>query len=338
MRALACCQTVALAAAVCGGCRSDPGVGRKPPGAPLAAPATARVAAAARPIGWTGVIASAEAVDLAPSFDGVLAEVRVGPGDLVAAGQVVALLDERPLREELDSALAALRETRARGPRIAVDIRSARRRVQVEQQAVEAGTSARRLLEEARFAFAAARAARGELAASIAQAQTRVDRARSRLGSTALRAPFAGSVGTRYRAPGAAVGPTAPVVRLIGGGELRLRFAAPPDAARTLRVGCKLLAEVAAVRAADRRRHRSDRTRARSTVAEHLHRGVAGARGDDGTAARPGRARAADVGPRSLSGRSPSSLRRRCVSDRSSGGNPGPDWRHLGARRATSSA
>ena len=107
-------------------------------------------------LGGPAVIALAEAVDLAPSFDGVLAEVRVGPGDLVAAGQVVALLDERPLREELDSALAALRETRARGPRIAVDIRSARRRVQVEQQAVEAGTSARRLLEEARFAFAAA--------------------------------------------------------------------------------------------------------------------------------------------------------------------------------------
>jgi RND family efflux transporter MFP subunit len=200
----------------------------------------------ARPVGWTGVIASAEAVDLAPSFDGVLAEVRVGPGDVVAAGQVVALLDERPLREELDTALAALRETRARGPRIAVDIRSAQRRVQIERQAVESGTSARRVLEEARFALAAARAARGELAAAVAQARTRVDRARSRLGSTTLRAPFAGSIGSRYRAPGAAVGPTAPVVRLIGGGDLRLRFAAPPDAARALRVGCAILAEVAA--------------------------------------------------------------------------------------------
>jgi RND family efflux transporter MFP subunit len=233
-----------LAAVWSAGCRSETGADPAP-AAPLAEPAVAHAPAVARPIAWTGVIASAEAVDLAPSFDGVLAEVRVGPGDVVAAGQVLALLDERPLREELDSALAALRETRARGPRIAVDIRSARRRVQIEQQAVESGTSARRVLEEARFALAAARAARGELAAAVAQARIRVDRARSRLASTALRAPFAGSIGSRYRAPGAAVGPMAPVVRLIGGGDLRLRFAAPPDAARTLRVGCAILAEVA---------------------------------------------------------------------------------------------
>ncbi len=239
-------QRLVLAAALwSAACRSEAGADPAP-AAPLAGAPVTHDPVAARPTGWTGVIASAEAVDLAPSFDGVLAEVRVGPGDLVATGQVVALLDERPLREELDSALAALRETRARGPRIAVDIRSAQRRVQIERQAVESGTSARRVLEEARFALAAARAARGELAAAIAQARTRVDRARSRLGSTALRAPFAGSIGARYRAPGAAVGPMAPVVRLIGGGDLRLRFAAPPDAARALRVGCAILAEVAA--------------------------------------------------------------------------------------------
>jgi RND family efflux transporter MFP subunit len=224
-------------------CGSESDVDRDPAAASLPAPTA--YAGIARPIGWTGVIASAEAVDLAPSFDGVLAEVRVGTGDRVVAGQVIALLDERPLREELDAALAALRETRARGPRIAVDIRSAHRRAQIERRAVEAGTSARRVLEEALFALEAARAARGELAAAIAQAQTRVDQARSRLGSTALRAPFAGSVGARYRAPGAAVGPAAPVVRLIGGGDLRLRFAAPPADARALRVGCRLLAELA---------------------------------------------------------------------------------------------
>ena len=195
---------------------------------------------------WTGVIAPAEAVDVAPPFDGVLAEVAVRPGDTVAAGQVVALLDERLLRQELEAARAALRETRARAPRVAVDIRSARRRVEIEERAVENGTSARRVLEEARFGLAAAKAARGELAAAIAQARTRVNRARSQLHQTALRAPFAGAIGARYRDAGAAVGPQAPVLRLIGGGGLRLRFAVSPAAARTLALGAEVSVEIAA--------------------------------------------------------------------------------------------
>jgi len=251
--ARACRASLALAAALWAmGCRAGPGPDGEPAAAPLAQPLARPLAAplpspttdAAPPAAWTGVIAPARSVDLAPDFDGVLAEVAVRPGDRVVAGQVVALLEERPLREELDTALATLRETRARGPRIAVEIRSARRRVHIERQAVAAGTSARRVLEEAGFALSSARAARGELVAAIAQAETRVDRARTRLRSAALSAPFDGAVGARYRDRGAAVGPLTPVVRLIGGGALRLRFAAAPDAARALRPGCRVVAEV----------------------------------------------------------------------------------------------
>ncbi|HWM85131.1 MAG TPA: efflux RND transporter periplasmic adaptor subunit [Kofleriaceae bacterium] len=237
-----CALVMAIACCACGD-QPGPRAPVEPPPAPAAGPAAAPVSS------WTGVIASAEAVDVAPDFDGVLARVVVRPGDQVTAGQVLAHLDERPLREELDAARAALRETRARGPRVAVDIRSARRRVQIEQQAVAAGTSARRVLEEARFALASALAARGEVKAAVAQARTRVDRASARLGKTALRAPFAGAVGARYRDAGAAVGPLAPVVRLIGGGGLRLRFAVTPEAARALAPGAAVIAEVDAMKA-----------------------------------------------------------------------------------------
>jgi len=201
-------------------------------------------AAPAAPPSWIGVIASAEAVDVAPPFDGVLAAVKVRPGDVVNAGQVIALLDERPLREELVAAKAALREARAAGPRVAVELASARHKVELEERAVADGTSARIVLDEARFALERAEAAGGEVRAAVAQAQTRVDRATSRLGETAVRAPFAGTVGARYRDAGAAVGPQAPVVRIIGGAGLRLRFAVLPEAARALARGARVTADV----------------------------------------------------------------------------------------------
>jgi RND family efflux transporter MFP subunit len=227
------------------GCTDDRVPAEPPPiDAVSASPVVTDQSLAAGPVHWIGVIAPAEAVDVAPPFDGVLADVKVRPGDVVVAGEVVAVLDERPLREELAAARAAMRETRARGPRIAVEIQSARHRVETEERAVADGASARVVLEEARFALQAAEAAGGEIAAAVAQAQTRVDRAKARLGETALRAPFAGVVGARYRDAGASVGPRAPVLRMIGGGGLRLRFAVAPEAARALSAGAKLIAEI----------------------------------------------------------------------------------------------
>ncbi len=215
------------------------------PGAPPApAPRVESTAAIVRPAaGWTGVVAAAEAVDLGPAFDGVLAEVRVRPGDRVTAGQVIATLDERPLRQDLDSARAARRVARARRPRAGVDVKSARRRVEIEKNAVASGTSARRLLEEAQFALESARAARGEVSATVAQARMRVDQARARLARSAVRAPFDGVIAARYRDAGAAVGPLAPVVRLVGGGGPRLRFAVTPDDSRGLGPGAAVLVD-----------------------------------------------------------------------------------------------
>ncbi len=208
------------------------------------APAGRDAGAAAAPADWIGVIASAEAVDVAPPFDGVIAEVRVRPGDVVAAGAVVAVLDERPLREELAAARAAIREARASVARASVEVQSAQARVDREARSFAEGTSARALLEDARFALNAAEAAAGVARAAVGQASTRVDRAEARLGETALRAPFAGTVGARYRDAGSSTGPHLPVVRIVGGGGMRLRFAVVPEAARTLAPGARVTAAI----------------------------------------------------------------------------------------------
>jgi HlyD family secretion protein len=194
------------------------------------------------PARWIGVIAAAEAVDLAPRFDGVLAAVRVRPGDVVAAGDIVATLDPRAARDELTAARAAAREARARLRRARVEVERARHKLATDEAGLEAGATARATVEDARLTVRAAEAAASESSAAAAEADTRVDRADARLAETELRAPFAGSIGARYRDPGAAVGPNVPVARVIGGGGLRLRFAVTPDEAGRLAAGARVMA------------------------------------------------------------------------------------------------
>jgi RND family efflux transporter MFP subunit len=191
---------------------------------------------------WVGVITSAEAVDVAPRFEGVIASVAVRPGDVVAAGDILATLDPRLAREEQVAAAAAAGEARARARRARIEVDRARHKLQVEESGLAAGTSAAVTVEDARLALRAAEAAAAEVAAASREAETRVERAAARLAETALRAPFAGSIGARYHDPGAVVGPAVPVVRVIGGGGKRLRFAVSPDEGATLRAGARVRA------------------------------------------------------------------------------------------------
>ncbi|HUQ04832.1 MAG TPA: efflux RND transporter periplasmic adaptor subunit [Kofleriaceae bacterium] len=223
---------ILLAAAACGDDRKV-----RPPAPIVTVSSDAGPAPVAAAPAWVGVITSAEAVDVAPRFDGVILTVEVRPGDAVAVDDVLATLDPRPAREEQTAAAAAAREAHARTRRARIEIDRARHKLQIEENGLATGTTAAVTVEDARLAVKAAEAAASEVAAAAREADTRVDRAAARLAETTLRAPFAGLVGARYHDPGASVGPSIPVVRVIGGGEKRLRFAVSPDEAASLRVG-----------------------------------------------------------------------------------------------------
>jgi multidrug efflux pump subunit AcrA (membrane-fusion protein) len=76
--------------------------------------------------------------------------------------------------------------------------------------------------------------------ARAAVQRARVAQARDRLAKAELRAPADGKVARRYVDPGALAGPGQPVVRLIGDSTLIVRFAAPPEQARSLRAAARL--------------------------------------------------------------------------------------------------
>lgn len=199
---------------------------------------------AARTQQFVGVITAADTVDLAPRFEGVVAAVHVRAGDKVTAGQILVEMDPRPMREQLRAAEAALAAAKAAARQADVDVEDARRRVAVETKAVADGVSAKVLLDEAQFALKRSEAAAQRAASTVAAETSRMQTARDHLSDMSLRAMSAGVIAMRFKDPGATVTAGAPIVRVVGQQEPRLRFAVPPEHARLLSVGVGVTATV----------------------------------------------------------------------------------------------
>jgi RND family efflux transporter MFP subunit len=159
----------------------------------------------ARDRGFIGVIVAGDTVELEPRVEGRLREVLVHPGDQVAAGKVLARLDVASVEDELTIAGAALHE--------------ARRRL---QRRVRLGRGV--------FTDEEMDGQRRELA----QARARVAKLRRAVADGRVTAPFDATVTELYQGPGALAGPGKPIVRLVGRGEPRVRFAVPEDRSRVL--------------------------------------------------------------------------------------------------------
>jgi multidrug resistance efflux pump len=101
-------------------------------------------------------------------------------------------------------------------------------------KAVAGGISPAQNVEEQRMnvkrAEAAVERARSTHAAELARAQT----ARDHFADTELRAPFSGTVALRFHDAGNRVQAGEPIIKLVGQGRMRLRFAIAPEDARTI--------------------------------------------------------------------------------------------------------
>lgn len=222
-------------------CRSDP------PAAPPQAtdPSTPRGSAspdAASPIVFTGVVIAGESIDIAPRIAGRIARVHVRVGDLVTADQIVAEMDPTQAREELRAAEAALAASSAAYQQAQIDVEDAIRKLALETRSVEAGISPTQNLDAARLeskrAAASAERARSTRALEAARAQT----VRDHVTETRLRSPIPGTVATRYRDAGNRIDAGLPILRIVGRGHTRLRFAVPPDLAHLAPIGARLTA------------------------------------------------------------------------------------------------
>lgn len=210
--------------------------------APVAPPPSAPPASPAPEKPWLGVVLSSESVDVTADSQGRLSAVYAQIGDTVRKGDRLASLDPRIVAQDLEMARSALRASEADAGRAAAEHSEAQARWDRRRKNPE--IFSKEDLSESELRVTTARSSVEVAQARVQEQRARVRQLETSVGQTEIRAPFDGRVAERFADPGAQVGPGTPVVRLMSGGDLRVRAAVPPDDARKLAPGTPVTARV----------------------------------------------------------------------------------------------
>jgi RND family efflux transporter MFP subunit len=156
---------------------------------------------------------------------GRVAQVMVAEGDRVEQGQVLGKIDDRPFRDQLQQAEAAVARAKA-------SLENARLSAARNQNLFERGIAARKDLEDARMQLGVAEADLRQ--AEAAQALTRLQLAR-----TEVRSPVSGVVVKRFVSGGEQVDGTAaqPLVEVADIREVELLANVPATSIHSLHAG-----------------------------------------------------------------------------------------------------
>ncbi|MBB3237017.1 efflux RND transporter periplasmic adaptor subunit [Phyllobacterium endophyticum] len=156
-----------------------------PPRKPVVPVVTARASAGSVPhlTGFVGIVQSLQSSLIRPQIDGALTQLVFNEGDLVAKGQLLATIDDRPYRAALESAQAQLARDRAQLKSAESDLgraKALRQQNTVSQQTVDQQT-----------------AVVDQLRATTAIDQANIDMAEVNLSYTRIHSPLNGRVGLR---------------------------------------------------------------------------------------------------------------------------------------------
>ena len=187
---------------------------------------------------YLGVVLARDAVVVASETTGQLEEIRVRVGDQVAKDQLLATLDTRSTRHQLDMETASLRNAEAEKRRSDLAVLQAEEE-EKRRQRLE-GLISEEEVAAAKFQRQQAEAQRDAAEAAINRVQASIEQLELVLESSRIKAPFAGTVAQRYLDAGTLVNQGTPIVRLISDGGLLTRFAMPPEDARAVRIGSRI--------------------------------------------------------------------------------------------------
>ncbi|WP_245591581.1 efflux RND transporter periplasmic adaptor subunit [Cystobacter fuscus] len=182
---------------------------------------------------FLGVVIPNDSVDVSARFDSRLERVDVEVGQSVRQGQVLARLDTRALQQELAAAEAALLGSRAeeRAASLALSEARARKRRYFTPSSLKLGVYSREELDKVSYEESAAAARSQAARAQTLQRQAQVLGLKQNLDDATLVAPFDGVVASRLVGPGTRLAAGQPMLRLLGSGEWRVRFAVTEAAA-----------------------------------------------------------------------------------------------------------
>jgi RND family efflux transporter MFP subunit len=169
----------------------------------------------------------AEAAELAARSSGRLLAVNGQLGDTFEKGDVLARVDALEPERQVAEADAQIAAAAASVERVEAQLQAAEveaeRGVQLRANSLLSEQELTALRSQVNVLKAELNAARAQVASSKARATL----LRAQIADARLLAPFAGAIAERYLDPGSSVQPGTPVLRLVRGGPLRVRFRVP---------------------------------------------------------------------------------------------------------------
>lgn len=171
----------------------------------------------------SGTLEAERSATVRAELGGAVVQVLAEPGQAVAAGQLLARIDDTGVREAYASAQAAVATAE-------LNLTIATRNAERSAALVAAGAVAERDQEQADWAKQSA-------AAQLADAQARLVTAEKALAKTSVRAPFAGVVSDRPANLGDILQSGNPVVTVVDPSVLKLEGAVEVEALADLKVG-----------------------------------------------------------------------------------------------------
>ncbi len=190
--------------------------------------------------GFVGVVVPRRTVDLAPRIEGRLEGLRVGLGDRVSPGEVVAILEKGSIEAELKAAEAAMREATSDVEIARLNLADAQEHCDRLEDLSEASKTEREATQAEHARDVAAQNVK-VAEARAEQASAKVDNLGRLLDDCKVRASFEGAVAGVYQQSGAVVGPEVPVVRIISDKELLIRFARPERDSADVAIGTRIV-------------------------------------------------------------------------------------------------
>lgn len=160
---------------------------------------------------YSGTIEEGESSSLSFSTAGTIKQLKVQPGDRVAQGQVIGVLDDSSLRSAYEIANATLRQAQ-----------DAYDRMKILHDANS--------LPEIKWV---------DVQQKLVQAKNAADIARNALDDAVLRAPFSGVVSEKYADLGQVAAPGIPVVKLVKISGLKAVISVPQNSVANFRNGDK---------------------------------------------------------------------------------------------------
>ncbi|PTL76295.1 efflux RND transporter periplasmic adaptor subunit [Vitiosangium sp. GDMCC 1.1324] len=191
---------------------------------------------------FLGVIIPNDSVNVSSRFDSRLDRLEVEVGQSVHAGQVLARLDTRSLQQQLSAAEATLQGSRAEEQAASLALSEARAKKgrYFTPRSLELGVYSQEELDKVRYEESTANARLQAARATTLERQAQAAELRQNLGDATLVAPFDGVVAAKLSSPGSRLPAGAPVLKLLGTGGWKVRFAVPEEQARELQPGSSL--------------------------------------------------------------------------------------------------